>query len=104
MRLAIARALNKYNPEERTELKKAGFLTRDARAVERKKAGLHSSRTSVLQALSRRLLAAGSGCFIRRPEQHRLRNAPFGSFAGWGVCGILCLRSAGYQSRCSGDY
>ncbi len=44
MRLAIARALNKYNPEERTQLKKAGFLTRDARAVERKKAGLHGAR------------------------------------------------------------
>ncbi len=43
-RLAIARALNKYNPEERTVLKKAGFLTRDARAVERKKAGLHKAR------------------------------------------------------------
>ena len=43
-RLAIARALNKYNPEERTELKKAGFLTRDARAVERKKAGLRKAR------------------------------------------------------------
>ncbi|MGO1949166.1 MAG: 30S ribosomal protein S9 [Mycobacteriaceae bacterium] len=44
MRLAISRALNKYNPEERSELKKAGFLTRDARAVERKKAGLHKAR------------------------------------------------------------
>jgi small subunit ribosomal protein S9 len=44
MRLAIARALNKYNPQERSELKKAGFLTRDARAVERKKAGLHKAR------------------------------------------------------------
>jgi small subunit ribosomal protein S9 len=43
-RLAIARALNKYNPEERDALKKAGFLTRDARAVERKKAGLHKAR------------------------------------------------------------
>ena len=43
-RLAISRALNKYNPEERGELKKAGFLTRDARAVERKKAGLHKAR------------------------------------------------------------
>ena len=43
-RLAIARALNKYNPAERTDLKRAGFLTRDARAVERKKAGLHKAR------------------------------------------------------------
>jgi SSU ribosomal protein S9P len=43
-RLAIARALNAYNPAERPTLKKAGFLTRDARAVERKKAGLHKAR------------------------------------------------------------
>ncbi|WP_151640685.1 30S ribosomal protein S9 [Corynebacterium sp. 11A] len=44
MRLAIARALNEYNPAERKQLKKAGLLTRDARAVERKKAGLHKAR------------------------------------------------------------
>ena len=44
MRLAIARALNLYNPSDRAALKKAGFLTRDARAVERKKAGLHKAR------------------------------------------------------------
>lgn len=44
LRLAIARALNLYNPADRTALKKAGFLTRDARAVERKKAGLHKAR------------------------------------------------------------
>ncbi|GAA0209993.1 MULTISPECIES: 30S ribosomal protein S9 [Corynebacterium] len=44
LRLAIARALNIYNPAERTTLKKAGLLTRDARAVERKKAGLHKAR------------------------------------------------------------
>lgn len=43
-RLAIARALNIYNPADRKALKKAGFLTRDARAVERKKAGLHKAR------------------------------------------------------------
>lgn len=44
MRLAIARALNNNNPDDRPALKKAGFLTRDARAVERKKAGLHGAR------------------------------------------------------------
>lgn len=44
LRLAIARALNVYNPAERSTLKKAGLLTRDARAVERKKAGLHKAR------------------------------------------------------------
>ncbi len=44
LRLAIARALNIYNPADRAALKKAGYLTRDARAVERKKAGLHKAR------------------------------------------------------------
>ena len=44
LRLAIARALNIYNPADRSTLKKAGLLTRDARAVERKKAGLHKVR------------------------------------------------------------
>nr|WP_274709751.1 30S ribosomal protein S9 [Corynebacterium sp. c6VSa_13] len=43
-RLAIARALNAYDPSDRPALKKAGYLTRDARAVERKKAGLHKAR------------------------------------------------------------
>ena len=44
MRLAIARALTQYSGEDRPALKKAGFLTRDARAVERKKAGLKKAR------------------------------------------------------------
>ena len=35
----IAKALNEYEPELRTVLKKAGFLTRDDRVVERKKFG-----------------------------------------------------------------
>ena len=40
-----ARALNEIDREaNRATLKKAGFLTRDARAVERKKAGLHKAR------------------------------------------------------------
>lgn len=44
LRLAIARALNAANLDDRPALKKAGFLTRDSRAVERKKAGLHKAR------------------------------------------------------------
>jgi len=45
LRLGIARALNAIDPEHnRAALKKAGFLTRDARAVERKKAGLKKAR------------------------------------------------------------
>lgn len=45
MRLGIARALNEIDRDaNRAALKKAGFLTRDARAVERKKAGLKKAR------------------------------------------------------------
>lgn len=45
MRLGIARALNEIDRDSnRAELKKAGFLTRDARAIERKKAGLKKAR------------------------------------------------------------
>ncbi len=44
MRLGIARALGEIDPESRPELKKAGFLTRDARAKERKKYGLKKAR------------------------------------------------------------
>jgi small subunit ribosomal protein S9 len=42
--LGIARALLKYDPEMRATLKKAGFLTRDAREKERKKYGLAGAR------------------------------------------------------------
>ena len=44
IRHAIARALVKENESYRAELKKAGFLTRDAREKERKKAGLKKAR------------------------------------------------------------
>jgi small subunit ribosomal protein S9 len=44
VRHGIARALVEVNPELRVPLKRAGFLTRDARVVERKKAGLHKAR------------------------------------------------------------
>lgn len=45
LRLGISRALNEIDRESnRPALKKAGFLTRDARAVERKKAGLKKAR------------------------------------------------------------
>ncbi len=46
IRLAIARALIKLEAESRPELKKAGFLTRDSRKVERKKYGLAGARRS----------------------------------------------------------
>ncbi len=44
LRLAIARALVKYNQDFKRNLRSLGFLTRDARIVERKKAGLKKAR------------------------------------------------------------
>ena len=44
LRLAIARALVELNIDDRPALKKAGFLTRDARVKERKKYGLKKAR------------------------------------------------------------
>lgn len=44
MRHGIARALCEIDPERRTSLKKAGFLTRDARKKERKKYGQPGAR------------------------------------------------------------
>jgi small subunit ribosomal protein S9 len=44
VRHGIARALTEVDPELRGELKRRGFLTRDARAKERKKAGLKKAR------------------------------------------------------------
>jgi small subunit ribosomal protein S9 len=44
VRHGIARALVEADPELRVPLKRQGYLTRDARQVERKKAGLHKAR------------------------------------------------------------
>ena len=44
LRLAIARALVKINPEDKKALRSEGFLTRDAREVERKKPGRPKAR------------------------------------------------------------
>lgn len=46
IRLGISRILASLNPTDRGTLKKAGFLTRDARKVERKKYGLRGARRS----------------------------------------------------------
>lgn len=46
IRLAISKALLVENPELRTDLKKAGYLTRDSRVKERKKVGLKKARKS----------------------------------------------------------
>lgn len=44
IRHGITRALMQYDEELRPSLRKAGFVTRDARKVERKKFGLHKAR------------------------------------------------------------
>jgi small subunit ribosomal protein S9 len=44
IQLGIARALTRYDEGLRQMLRKSGFLTRDARAVERKKVGLRKAR------------------------------------------------------------
>jgi small subunit ribosomal protein S9 len=44
IRLGVARALLKVDPELRSPMRKAGFLTRDARVKERKKPGLKRAR------------------------------------------------------------
>ena len=44
IRHGIARALSKYDESLHAPMRRAGFLTRDARAVERKKVGLHKAR------------------------------------------------------------
>ncbi|MCW8927162.1 MAG: 30S ribosomal protein S9 [Xanthomonadales bacterium] len=44
IRLGLTRALMEYDGELRGPLRKAGYVTRDAREVERKKVGLHKAR------------------------------------------------------------
>ncbi len=44
VKLGVARALTQLSPENRQPLKAEGFLTRDPRAKERKKYGLHKAR------------------------------------------------------------
>ena len=46
IRLGISRALVKFNPELKKSLRDRGFMTRDARKVERKKPGLKKARKS----------------------------------------------------------
>ena len=44
IRMGLTRALIEYDEELRKPLRKAGYVTRDAREVERKKVGLHKAR------------------------------------------------------------
>ena len=47
IRLGVTRALMEYDGELRKALRQAGYVTRDAREVERKKVGLHKARRAV---------------------------------------------------------
>ena len=62
IRHGITRALMAYDERLRKALRKAGFVTRDAREVERKKVGLRKARRrhAVLEALIRRHACRGS--------------------------------------------
>ena len=44
IKLGVARALVEMDPNHRAKLKQGGYLSRDAREVERKKYGLHKAR------------------------------------------------------------
>ena len=46
IRHGVSRALDKFNPEHHSALRKAGLMTRDPRVVERKKYGQHKARKS----------------------------------------------------------
>ena len=79
LRHGVSRALLEADPNLRGELKRRGFLTRDSRAKERKKAGLKKARkkSAVLQAVgARRILKTEQGAFSKRPES-RFADRPF---------------------------
>src|SRR4029078_8270536 len=61
VRHGSARAVVDADPELRVPLKRQGFLTRDARKVERKKAGLHKARKAPQVSKSQRPALAGFG-------------------------------------------
>ena len=70
-RLAIARALVKINPEDKSALRAEGFVTRDPRAVERKKPGRPKARKRFqfsicesLTSIAKRLVSKLSGFFL----------------------------------------
>ena len=71
LRHGISKALLEADPNLRSELKRRGFLTRDARVKERKKAGLKKARKRP-QFSS----ASGRGAHQRRPQALRHRRCP----------------------------
>ena len=87
VRHGIARALVEADPELRIPLKREGYLTRDARQVERKKAGLHKARKApaVLEALTLPCAASRSsapdgvrGSLRRGPDRREPRPSSAG--------------------------
>ena len=72
IRHGITRALMEYDESLRSELRKAGFVTRDARQVERKKVGLRANSKS-LDAFSRK---AASSAWSQPAHSHASRSWP----------------------------
>ena len=74
LRLAIARALVKINPEDKTALRSEGFMTRDSRSVERKKPGQPKARRRFqfskryirfyLELVKKRLVSKPAGLYL----------------------------------------
>ena len=71
IRHGITRALMDYDEGLRKQLRKAGFVTRDAREVERKKVGLRKARraAAVLEALDRLPAQQAYVEFASRPQR-----------------------------------
>ena len=83
IRHGLSRALLQFNPELRSVLKKAGFLTRDPRMKERKKYGLKAARrapqfskrgfTPYLCSKARNRKVPGFFCAAKSPQRRNLR-------------------------------
>lgn len=71
IRHGITRALMEYDETLRSELRKAGFVTRDARQVERKKVGLRKARRRP-QFSSVNFRCFGSAIYAKNPVLHRV--------------------------------
>ena len=67
IRHGITRALMEYDESLRSELRKAGFVTRDARQVERKKVGLRKKHVVVRSSPNVNWLCSGRKQFAKKP-------------------------------------
>ena len=79
LRLAIARALVKINPEDKPALKAEGFMTRDAREVERKKPGQPKARKHF--QFSKRIRHPPETSLVAREKSVRLNPSPKSVFS-----------------------